>query len=78
MAERENERTLSITTFYRKLSYSNHFFGGNDKELIFTTFHTENPRPLSGKQARQMRSARIKSGMDPKREDMVPDADFYK
>ena len=34
-------------------------------------------RPRSGLEARRARSARIKSGMDPKREHMVPDDDFY-
>jgi len=35
-------------------------------------------RPLSGKEARKMRSARIKSGRDPEPRDMVPDSEFYK
>ncbi len=44
---------------------------------LFLPLYVGAVRPRSGLEARRARSARIKSGMDPKREHMVPDDDFY-
>ena len=44
---------------------------------LFFPLYVGAVRPRSGLEARRARSARIKSGMDPKREHMVPDDDFY-